>query len=170
MSGKEIASILVTALVGFCFGIYVYFFGFLELVEPQRPAQVTAGEFSVVSEVYGGCRDQCPSFQILGNGSYRYLYTPAIGAEQVIRDGSLPRSLRRDIEQFVTPAALVVQAESTQPAVCNSYTDGIDVRYRITVDDEIYVLDSCGTNINPESPLWQTLVNIWVYFETGGVS
>jgi hypothetical protein len=171
MNGKEIASIAVTALVGFLFGIYIYFFGFLEVVEPQRPVQATASEFSIVSQVYGGCdmTSACPSFQILGDGSYRYLYTPAVGEEQVIRDGSIPRVLQRRIERTVSGTELEVQSKDIQPSFCNSYTDGIDITYRITINKEEYILDSCGTNIDPGSALWATLVSIWTYFETGEV-
>ena len=168
MNGKEIISILLTLIVGFCFGIFLYFTGFIGIFEkPNVQTQTAANSFTIISEVYGSCLSSCPSFQIASDGSYRYLFTPAAGEEQIIRDGSLARSLRRDISQFVTAAALDAQSQKIQPSVCNSYTDGIDVKYRVTISSDLYVLDTCGTDIDINSNLWKTLVKIWSYFETG---
>ena len=54
-----------------------------------------------------------------------------------------------------------------EPAICNSYTDGIDVVYEITLDGKEYTLDSCGTAVEASSRLWEVLSSIWTYFERG---
>ncbi len=170
MSGQEIISIVVTLIVGFIFGIYIYLSGFLPaLGAPDVQTQEVVNSFSIVSEVYGGCRSDCPSFQISADGSYRYLFTPGFGQEQVIRDGTIPRSLRRDLEKAVTEDTLQAQSFEIEPSICNSYTDGIDVLYRVTYNGEEYEIDTCGTDIDTSSRLWDALVKTWNYFETGEI-
>ncbi len=168
MSGQEITSILFTAVVGFIFGVYLFFSGFLPvLVTNDVQTQEKVNSFSIVSEVYGGCRSECPSFQSASDGSYRYQYTPAIDEDQVIRDGSIPRSLKRELSGAVSVAVLEAQSQEIQPSICSSYTDGIDVVYRITYDGTEYEIDTCGTAIDTSSRLWNALVKTWNYFETG---
>lgn len=170
MSGQEITSILITAVVGFIFGVYIFWSGWLDnFGGPDVPSQYDFSDFTLVSEVYGGCRDACPSFQILANGTYRYLYTPAVGEKQIIRDGSIPRSLRRELQSVMNEQSLENQSATIEPSFCNSYADGIDVIYRITFKGEEYELNTCGTAIDTTSRVWDTLVKTWNYFETGEV-
>lgn len=170
MNGKEISSILFTFIVGFCVGVYFYFSGFMQSHDaPDVRTQEEFSEFTLVAEVYGGCRNTCPSFQILKDGSYRYLFTPGVGEDQIIREGTLPRELRKAITSTFVPQTLIDQSRIIKPSMCNSYVDGIDVRYEITIDTTEYKLDTCGTDMDTESPFWNTLVKIWNYFETGDV-
>lgn len=170
MARKDILSILFTAVAGFFFGIYIFFAGwFGDHTSSNIPTQEEVWEFTIVADVYGGCRNTCPSFQIVQDGSFRYLYTPAAGQEQVIRDGAIPRALLRELNKVMTTASLEEQSEEITPSICNSFTDGIDVAYRITLEGEEYVLDTCGTAINTDSSLWLTLVKTWNYFETGKI-
>ena len=170
MKKQDALSIIITFLVGVVAGVYMYLgnaAGWLaELATPDATEVATA--FVIVGDVYGGCRTACPSFQVSHDGSYRYLYTPAAGAEQVLREGTLPRQLQRQLTDSLTPAALAAQSQAIQPAVCNSYTDGIDVVYDISYAGEQYTLDSCGTAVVAESVLWVTLGDIWTHFESSG--
>lgn len=168
MNKQEIISIAFTAFVGLVFGIYVYFAGWLhQFGAPDVQTQAEVNSFTLVSEAYGGCRDACPSFRIASDGSYRYLFTPAIGEEQIVRDGSIPRRLKRDLLNVMNERTLEEQSFPIEPSFCNSYTDGIDVLYRITYSDEEYDIDTCGTAVDTNSRLWNTLVKTWNYFETG---
>jgi len=161
-------SILITFVIGFIFGIYLYFAGFMAFDEPDVPTVAELPTFTLEGEAYGGCAraDTCPSFFVQGDGAYRFLYTPGFGEEQVVREGELPREIRTDINRSFTDVSLKTQGRKIAPALCNSYSDGIDVRYEIMIGGEIYTLDSCGTDIDVESDLWQTLVKLWNYFET----
>ncbi len=166
---KDAPSIIITFVVGFMAGGYLYLTNFAPLAnELTAPDLEDISELSIVSEVYGGCRDACPSFQVVKDGSYRYLFTPAAGQEQIIREGTLPFQLRRELNVEITPAVLKVQSRPIQPSICNSYTDGIDIKYEITLDGVEYVIDSCGTAVDGESDLWQTLSDVWNYYETSG--
>ncbi len=168
MTGKEITSLVLTFCIGFLFGVFIYFSGWLQTFgESDVQTQAEANSFTIISEVYGGCMTNCPSFKIESDGTYRYLFTPAHGEEQIVRDGKLPRTLRSEIAQSVIISSLKNQSKRIEPSICNSYTDGIDVKYRITVNGKLYILDTCGTDINTDSRLWNALVKIWSYFETG---
>ena len=170
MTRRDIITIIVTFVGGIIIGVYLFFSGFLQTFnsEPNVQTQVEADSFSLVAEVYGGCRDTCPSFQILSDGTYRYLFTPSAGEDQIIRDGTLPRNIRKNINNYMLNNQLVIQSGEVQPAVCNSYTDGIDIKYTVVLNEQEYILDTCGTAIDIESQLWLTLVGIWDYFETSG--
>lgn len=168
MKKHDVLSILVTFLVGFFAGGYFYltnFAGFVSAVETPDAEKIAV--FTIVADVYGGCRSTCPSFQIQNDGTYRYLYTPAAGEDKVMRKGELPPSVMRELRRVVTEAELERQSVPTQPAVCDSYVDGIDVTYEITLDGMVYTLDSCGTAVSGSGELWVGLQSIWDYFETG---
>ena len=169
MKRQEVFSVFITFLVGFFVGGYLYLTnvaGFIATLTTPSVGQVS--EFIVIGEVYGGCRSACPSFRVADEGSYRYLYTPSAGADQVVRQGTLPRPLVRDLRSVLTERALERESRTIEPAFCNSYTDGIDVFYRVTLNSSTYTLDSCGTTVNADGQLWTTLGRIWTHFETGG--
>jgi hypothetical protein len=169
MKRQEVFSVFITFLVGFFVGGYFYLTnaaGFIAKLTTPSVEQVS--EFIVIGEVYGGCRSACPSFRVADDGSYRYLYTPSAGADQVVRQGALPRSLVRELRTVLTDRGLKRESRIIEPAFCNSYTDGIDVFYRITLDSATYTLDSCGTAVTADGQLWTTLGKVWTYFETGG--
>ena len=166
-------SIIITFVIGFVFGIYLYFAGFMPAFDSPDdvPTVAELPTFTLEGESYGGCdrTRACPSFIIRDDGSYRFLYTPGVGTPQVVREGDLPRELRTDINVAFTDVALLAQSRKIEPALCNSYVDKIDVRYEVMIGETVYKLDSCGTDIEVDSQLWQTLVKIWNYFETGEV-
>ncbi|MEK7638694.1 MAG: hypothetical protein AAB388_00890 [Patescibacteria group bacterium] len=166
MKKSDLLSLLVTFVVGFLGGAYLYVTQFATLYNPDVVA--TAEEvdtFTIVGEAYGGCRNLCPSFKLEHNGEYRYLYTPGVGLDQVVREGILPLTLQSELKKNITRLELIAQSKKIQPAVCNSYTDGIDVRYTITQNGDEFILNSCGTATLADSPLWTSLAKIWNYFE-----
>lgn len=161
--------ILSTFIVGMAIGMYAYFAGFAPVT---KSVTETVSEWSdtltIIGEAYGGCdmANMCPSFYIDTDGGYRYFYHPNGVAEAVLREGTVSRSLLRELQQNATQAELQVSSRPTDPAYCDSYVDGIDVRYTVTLNDQEYVLDSCGTDVNSDGPLWKSLSNIWDFFET----
>lgn len=160
-------SIMITFGVGFFTGIYLYISGFAGLMTQFAvPSQSQVDDFVIIADAYGGCRSECPSFQVKSDGGYRYLYHPEAGAGEVLRQGTLPGEIRRDLRRAVTPRALDAQSESSAPSECVSFADGVDVVYEITVDGTEYVIDSCGTAVDGNSDLWQALNSIWVYYGT----
>jgi hypothetical protein len=168
MRREDILSVLLTFLVGVIAGGYFYISNAAGLLTKlETPDVEKVSEFVIVADVYGGCRSTCPSFQVQNDASYRYLYTPGVGAEKIIRQGQISRELMTQLRKVITKETLMQQATKIQPAVCNSYTDGLDITYEISLDGEVFVLNSCGTDVDSDSALWQTLGGVWDFFERG---
>lgn len=164
---QEILSILVTFVVGFLAGGYLYLNEFTKMVSPDVVADVQDVEqLNITSEAYGGCRDMCPAFQVKSDGSYRYRYTPAVGSDEVFRDGTLPLDIQRLVKRDLDAKSLAAQSENINATSCSSFTDGIDINYSIVLSGESYELDSCATAVDFESDTWLALAKIWNYFET----
>lgn len=167
MKKQDILSVLITFAVGLFVGGYLYLTDAAgKISELTIPDAKEVSEFTIVGDAYGGCRDRCPSFQVVSDGSYRYLYSPKTGDEQVLRQGVLPGQLQRQLRTVLTERSLKEQSRSIEPAVCNSYTDGIDVKYAITIDGKEYKIDSCGTTVDGNSQMWITLGSIWDYYQS----
>lgn len=167
LAKQEIVSILVTFAVGFMAGGYLYLTQFSKLVSPDDVATIEEVQvFSIVSEAYGGCRQNCPSFQVKNDGTYRYSYVPALGADRTFLEGTLPRNLQRELGSAITSRALAPQTNLTNPDNCLSFTDGNDIRYTVTLEGRDYELDSCGTSVDFNSTAWITLAKLWNYFQT----
>lgn len=167
MRRQDMISILITFVVGFFGGGYLYLAHFSKLVSPDSVGtQEDVLEFQLVSEAYGRCGDSCPSFQIANDGTYRYQYIPSPGAERQFKTGTVPFNIVRDIKNSLDVDDLVEQSQPTEPADCNSYNGEIDVRYEIVFDGAEYTLDSCGTAVDGNSQLWNNLSKSWNYFQT----
>jgi len=155
--------------MGLAIGVYVYFAGYAPVAtELAEVTEELTDSIEIVGEAYGACTASglCPSFQVADDGGYRYFYRPAGSSELVLQEGSLSRAMQADLRRSVSIGELQVASRPVNPVFCNSYEDGIDVRYRVTVDGVDYRLDSCGTDINPDGTLWVSLSNVWNYFET----
>lgn len=171
IKSSDLLSILITFAVGFFSGGYLYLTVMASSSSKASvPDQVAASEFTITSDVYGGCRDACPSFHVNNDGSYRYLFKPVRGEDSVLRQGNLPPQLHKRLRQVLTKSQLEAQSKSVEPLICNSYTDGIDVKYEISLNNKKFLLDSCGTAVVGEGQLWSTLSSVWTYFETEGGS
>ncbi|MBP6924724.1 MAG: hypothetical protein KBC62_04380 [Candidatus Pacebacteria bacterium] len=167
MRKQDMISILITFVVGFIAGGYLYLTHFSKLVAPDSvDTQEEQSEFQIVSQAYGQCGDSCPSFQIANNGTYRYQYLPSEGAEKQFKTGTIPFNITNDIKDTLDVDELVQQSQPVEPANCNSYNNGIDVSYTITYEGAEYTLDSCGTAVNGNSELWNSLAKTWNYFQT----
>lgn len=168
MKKSDLVNILFTFIVGLVAGVYLFFMGFAPTTAVIEDTVEEIGvSLTITGEAYGGCDmvGTCPSFNIADNGQYRYAYTPRGATAQVLREGTLPLAMQNDLERYAITPALERFSEPIEPIMCESYRDGIDVRYSIVLEDEVYVLDSCGTNVNADTMLWQTLAQLWSYFD-----
>jgi len=168
MKRQDLLTILITFAMGLCFGFYVYLVGYAPASERVSTSltDTTAG-LVITGEAYGGCEQvaNCPVFNIAPDGSYRYFYVPLGSDEQVVREGVLPFALQQQLDRHLNQAALEAQSRSIEPVFCESFVDGIDVQYDISLNNVDFMLDSCGTDVVAESQLWQALSNLWTYFE-----
>jgi hypothetical protein len=167
MERQDVISILVTFAVGFLGGGYLYVGHFAKMYGPDAVAtQEAAQEFSITGEAYGSCNDVCPAFQLLKDGTYRYRYTPNLGEAAVVREGTLPLDVQRSVKRALGADVLEEESQTVDAVVCNSTSDGIDIRYRISYQGTEYEIDSCGTEVNPDGELWSSLNEIWGYLQT----
>jgi hypothetical protein len=167
MKQNDVVSILFTAVIGLIAGASLYVMHFSKLVAPDTvPTETSIDQLTIVSESYGSCGNDCPSFQVVADGSYRYQYAPSQGAEKVIKSGTLPLELQYKLKQAVTATALTEQSQPEVPADCNSRHGAIDIRYNITLSSAVFGLDSCGTTVDDQSDLWVALSSVWNYFAT----
>lgn len=168
MKKNDGLSIMITFVIGFFSGAYLYVAYFATVFTPDEVSTAENVEsLSVISESYGGCRSSCPSFQLSYDGTYRFRYFPEVGGEAEIKEGILPLELQRAVKQNVTAETLLSQTAIIQPSDCRSFTDGIDVRYDVILDGEQFKLDSCGTTIEREGLAWRSLAAVWSYLQTG---
>jgi len=165
MNRPDLLSILITFVVGVLAGGYLYVAIFASIVEKADiPDQADISKLSIIGDVYGGCRERCSSFQVLGDASFKFLYYPTDGGGQKILEGKLPLSLQNRIDKAFKVSELERQSVEVEGTECASYTDGIDVVYEITLDGKKYIIDSCSTASDGESALWKTLSEIWQSF------
>lgn len=167
MRRQDMISILITFAVGFFAGGYLYLVHFSKLLSPDNlDTADEISEFQIVSEAYGRCGSDCPSFQLSRDGSYRYQYAETAGAEKQFKTGTMPFNVTRDIKKALDVDELVAQSQPSTPTDCNSRNGGVDVRYTIAYDGAEYTLDSCGTAVDGSGALWESLSGTWNYFNT----
>lgn len=163
MKNEDLLSILVTFLMGLVAGAYLYLSQGAPLESRlSTPDSKSSSEFVVIGETYGSCEKICPSFRIEHNGSYRYLHAVEGQSELELSEGVLTFSLLRDLKRFASSEVLVEQSQEASDAEC-VMGDGVGVRYSITLEGDLYLLDSCGTSVDLDSDLWKTLNEIWSY-------
>lgn len=167
MKRQDVPSILITVVVGFIAGMFLYVTHFGKLINDSAvTTQADVESLSIVGEAYGSCGTDCPSFQVLADGSFRYQYAEVRGGEKIIKSGTLPSQLRRSLKDALEANALEEQSERVEPTGCNSRQNGVDVRYDITLEGEDFLLDSCGTAVDGRGEIWTALSQVWKYFDT----
>lgn len=168
-TSQDILIMIVTFIVAVCAGFYLYLTAFApQFEEFAGQTEAVYEDFVVEGTQYGGDRlgGTAPSFQILENGTYRYLpYTPA-GEVVKAREGTVPRSLLTEVKNAMTDEALATAATIVMRGDCMSYVDGLDYNYSVTLNGENYTLDTCTTNLKIEGTLSTTLDKLWNYFAT----
>lgn len=168
MDRQQLLMMVGTFLIGCFIGLYTFLVGYAPTAERMSQAVESIGTSLVITgEAYGGCdrTNSCPKFRIADDGSYRYFYVTNRADEPVLREGVLPLGIQQSLRQAVIIERLEAQSQAIEPAFCESYVDGIDVRYFVAFDNTTYILDSCGTAVQAQGELWQSLSSIWTYFE-----
>ena len=163
MEREDLTSILLTFAMGVIAGGYLYLSQVASLERMLTTPDITASEsFVVVGESYGSCGRDCPQFRIAPDASYRYFYTDPVSEERSLLEDKLPNSLARPLRKYGTEKEL--EAQSVASEACTASETGVRVRYRITLNGETYELDSCGTDVDYDSQLWQSLAALWEHF------
>lgn len=157
---REKISITITFAMGMFAGAYLYLTGFATTFEPpESNSEDVYTQFVVTAESFGECKDErsCLTFQVLENGTYRSILQD--GSNTVVKEGKIPFSLRRELEDNLTGTALTLNSE-TKPALDCKY-DGTNFRFEVTRDSVEYFIDTCATDVDYESQTWKTLAKLW---------
>ena len=166
---QDLVVMFMTFIVGACAGFYLYVTAFApKFDEFMGQTDEVYEDFVVEGAQYGGDRmgGTAPSFQLLENGTFRYLpYSPA-GESMEAKEGVLPRELMAEVKQTLTAEALSIASQTVTRGECLSYVDGRDFAYTVTLDGENYTLDTCTTDLQTSSIMGATLDKIWNYFTT----
>jgi len=168
MKKQDVLTLLITFIVGIIIGVYLFFAGFApQFLAHNGATDTTYSDFSFSGEVYGGCSrgDACPSFQVLKDGSFSYLPIGASGGNSAI-NGNLSKSLMQEFQTKFTNANLEMASRSIEATTCDSYLDGMDYHYQVTLKTVVYNLDTCGTDFLVTSDMGATLEKLWSYFAT----
>lgn len=169
MQGNDVMTIVITFIIGFVGGFYFFLTGYAPYAESIKQQfntdkQSEASSLVVVAKQYGGCEQtrQCASFQIDYDGTYRYLpYSVLQGA--VPEQGVLPRSIQNEVKKLANQTKLDNASRMKRGENCISYVDGIDYNYEILFAGQVYVLDTCRTNLSEYPEIVETFNRVWVY-------
>lgn len=168
-SKQDIAIMVITFFVGVVAGFYLYTTAFApKFDEFVGQTEAVYEDFVIEGSQYGGDRagGTAPSFQLLENGSFRYLPYAEAGETVVAKEGLVPKVLLSEVKQTLTIESLTIASKIVTRGDCMSYVDGRDFNYKVTLDSENYTLDSCTTALTTESIVGSTLDKLWNYFET----
>lgn len=166
---QDILIMIVTFVVGVSAGFYLYMTAFApQFEEFSGQTEEVYEDFVLEGAQYGGDRmgGTSPSFQILENGSFRYLPYTQQGEITDAKEGVVPRALLNDIKKLMTVENLVTASAIVTRGDCVSYVDGLDYAYTVTLDGVNFNLDTCTTNLKSEGSMQIALDKIWNYFET----
>lgn len=167
MTKQEKLSILITFTVGFFAGIYLYVAGFATTFElPALSTDDVYAGFVIEGEGYGACEtdNTCLSFQLLESGAYRGLYDATDG-EVVVKEGVIPRALRRELLDALLPAQMAIESQPNL-GTCRFPENETNYRFEVTREGREYVLDTCTSALNYNAEIWTTLAKLWNYLAT----
>lgn len=164
---QDILIMIVTFIVAVCAGFYLYLTAFAPQFEDLTgQTEEVYEDFVIEGSQYGGDRmgGSAPSFQVLKNGTYRYLPYTAEGEVAEAKEGTVPRSLLTEIKNILTADSLESASTIVTRGDCMSYVDGIDYAYAVTLRGESYTLDTCTTNLKSDGSMALALDKLWNYF------
>lgn len=149
MRRQDIISILVTFVIGVFVGSYLYLFGFSQQFTFFGELTKDANALMIFGEAYGGCErgGLCGSFQLASDGTYASFPAVADREARMKEEGEIPADLRRALRETLTDDYLFELSKIIIPEMCETYRDGIDYRFRISIGEEQYLLDSCDTEL-----------------------
>lgn len=169
--GNDKISIAITFIIGLLGGFYFFLAGYAPYVEQVKETVYITDQTEIESliinaEAYGGCdwNNSCASFQVIHDGTFNYLSQP-VTAGVVPVTGRLPASLLKRVRIATLPTTLQSATHSSVTSVCKSAIDGIDYNYEIIRNGELYLLDTCTTNLAQTPELMAVLDAVWGYVE-----
>jgi hypothetical protein len=161
--------ILISAFaIGIFAGAYLFLMGYAPVFGSSKvPSQPAMTKFTIESDSYGGSGEGIPpSFQILSDGTYRYIpQTDAMATSAIagLKQGNIPDSLMKSLRKKLTTTNLTLASRAVTPNQCASMAGGFDYHYRISVSGAEFTLDTCSTALTPDSDAGIVLQQVWEY-------
>ena len=155
---SDLVVLLMTFVTGILAGSYIYFTGFREIdFEPREP-QAAPSSFSIAVSMYGGCAmvGICPSYRFDETGAFQLFTDTRSGVEERL-SGQVPQEWLQRVESALATIDLQAQSTPQEYESCAAWLDGIDFEYNITVAGEQFRLDTCGTAVDVDNELIETL-------------
>lgn len=151
--------------MGMISGAFLYLTVFAPSYESDIDTTESIGADRVVVQgsMYGGCMemDMCASFKLVDDRSYNYLeYTDA-----EIEKGKIPSEMSDVIFSYIGSNAFFNDTKKAASDSCDSFVDGIDYRYEVTLDDEQYILDTCNTVFLYDTAAQNLLLQTWEFMD-----
>lgn len=169
MTSQDKISIVVTFIFGILAGSYIYVTGFATTFSPPEaaPEDIYSG-LLITGEGYGECEQNntCFSFQLLENGDYRALFDDAGDGHSAAKEGSIPRTLRNELRSSLIVESLVNDSKTRNTLDCEYGYKDTNYKFRVTLNQQDYFLDTCQTTIDYEGSAWASLAKLWNYFAT----
>lgn len=147
---------ILTFFTGAVLGMYVYFAVWKPVYAPDdlNSAEVAASDWSLVGERrYEDSIDA--SFRLLADGSYVFIVLDENGEPMSKKQGNISKSLITDLQISATELASYEEEQECEDVGKAEY------RYRFTVEEDIYSLDTCKTILGHNSELAKTLNKVW---------
>ena len=163
MTGKIYFIFGSSFVMGMFSGVFLY----LTVFAPEYGSIVDGSEFTAIDAhviegtMYGGCSetDTCASFKLIDNRKYQYLPYPEADVEK----GTLPGALEETLTKMLDVNTLSDASNQIQNTHCESFVDGVDYTYDITLDGYTYTLDTCDTSFVYNSKLQSALLDTWAF-------
>lgn len=122
--------------------------------------------FVLTGDSYGACVElkACLSFQVLSDGSFRAIYDST--GEKYAIEGKITRILHKEIAKVFTKELLTTQSVKNNELGCRYGKDDTNWRFTVNYNDEVYTLNTCGSNIDYEGPTWDYLKKMVNFINT----
>lgn len=151
--------------MGMFAGGYLYLTVFAPTYESDigTTEAIDANAIVINAQMYGGCdrTGSCASFRLIDDRSYTYLSYP----ESDVVKGKLPSDISEAIFDVVGTNTFFNDTQSISPEFCDSYVDGVDYTYTVSLADEVYVLDSCTTAFSNNTAFQDAFLDVWKFME-----
>ena len=169
MTSQDKISIGITFLFGLFVGSYLYVTGFaITFNIPETALEDVYSGLLITGEGYGECEQSntCLTFQVLENGDYRALFAANGDNDPIVKEGSISRALRNSLGSSLTAESLTLNSKIRSTPDCKYGLNDTNYRFRITLDKQEYLLDTCQTKIDYNGSAWTSLTKLWNYFAT----
>ena len=160
--------LILTFLFAMFCGAYLYLTVFAPAVQDgilPSYSKRSDNDFIIQVAEYGRCIDSqftCASYRIDSSGSLMLLPPTLVNSDPVVTQIRLSKDQIGEIRQLLIKDNLKSYAKPKLGATCNQ-ADSDEFRYSITLEAEVYHLDTCQTEFGRDNDLYGFLQSFFAY-------